>query len=124
MTTEDCIKASQAHTALQQITSTQTSLILKSTTMQRPPTDSSAGGLVGDPLLITAHKNLLAEVLTQDSEGSGNSTPPSSSAEAGEVADVVAQSCLQSHNFWTVGEFAGLPKRPLMTLPPGPPKSA
>ena len=86
--------------------------------MQRPPTDPSAGGLVGDPLLITAHKNLLAEVLTQDSEGSGNSTPPSSSAEAGEVADVVAQSCLQSNNFWTVGDFAGLPKRPLMTLPP------
>ena len=52
------------------------------------PHRSSAGGLVGDPLLISAPFNLLAEVLTQDREGSGNSRSICSTAGAEEVADV------------------------------------
>ena len=64
--------------------------------MQRPPTDPSAGGLVGDPLLISALINLLAEVLTQDREGSGNSRSICSTAGAEEVADVeVVEESLQ-----------------------------
>ena len=52
------------------------------------PHRSSAGGLVGDPLLISAPFNLLAEVLTQDREGSGNSRLICSTAGGEEVADV------------------------------------